>query len=93
MTRYTDYTRTRLKLLGERLRQAIYAARAPLEELMVAGPTDRIGWQAAQRLEYRPARLGQVLGPEWATFWFKARTKVPDAWAGKRVDLLWVTHS
>ena len=93
MTRYTDYTRTRLKLLGDRLRQAIYAAKAPLDELMVAGPTDRIGWQAAQRLEYRPARLGQALGPEWATFWFKAKTKVPDAWAGQRVDLLWVTHS
>src|SRR5262245_4019681 len=93
MTRYTDYTRTRLKLLGDRLRQAIYAAKSPIDELLVAGPSDRIGFREAEALDYRPAKLGQELGPEWATFWFKAKTKVPEAWAGRRVDLLWVTHS
>ncbi|HEV8245002.1 MAG TPA: alpha-mannosidase, partial [Polyangiaceae bacterium] len=52
-----------------------------------------IGWQEAQGLEYRPARLGQELGPEWATFWFRGKANVPEAWNGRRVDLLWVTHS
>ncbi len=93
MTRYTDYTRTRLKLLADRLRGKIYETRTPVEELAFAGPTERIGWKEAQNLEYRPARLGQELGPEWATFWFRGKASVPETWAGKRVDLLWVTHS
>jgi alpha-mannosidase len=93
MARYIEYTRTRLKLLAERLREKIYEATHPLDELVVSGPVDRIDWAAAQRLDYRTARLGEELGPEWATFWFKGKVKVPDAWVGARVDLLWVTHS
>ncbi len=93
MARYTEYTRTRLKLLAERVREKVYEATHPLDELLVSGPVDRIDWAPAQRLDYRTAPLGEELGPEWATFWYKARVKVPDAWAGERVDLLWVTHS
>lgn len=93
MARYIEYTRTRLKLLAERLRAKIYEETHPLDELFVSGPVDRITWAEAQRLTYRPARLGEALGPEWATFWFKGRATVPAAWAGQRVDLLWVTHS
>jgi alpha-mannosidase len=93
MARYTEYTRTRLKLLAERLREKVYEATHPLDELLVSGPVDRIDWAAAQRLQYRPARLGEELGPEWATFWLKGKVAVPEAWASERVDLLFVTHS
>ncbi len=72
MARYIEYTRTRLKLLAERLRgEDVYEATHPLDELVVSGPVDRIDWAAASELDYRTARLGEELGPEWATFWFK----------------------
>ena len=58
MARYTEYTRTRLKLLAERVREKIYETTHPLDELLVSGPVDRIDWAAAQRLDYRAARLG-----------------------------------
>ncbi|HEY1370544.1 MAG TPA: glycoside hydrolase family 38 C-terminal domain-containing protein [Gaiellaceae bacterium] len=59
----------------------------------MAGPVDRISWEAAQELEYRPARIGEQLGPLWATYWFRARATVPEEWRGRRVDLLWVSNS
>ena len=37
----------------------------------MAGPTDRIGLEAARGWKYRPVELGEQLGPQWATFWFR----------------------
>ena len=31
------------------------------------------------------------LGPPWTSFWFRIEATVPEAWAGRRVDLLWET--
>jgi alpha-mannosidase len=62
--------------------------RAP-DELLIAGPVDRIPIGDAASLDYRPAELGQRLGPLWATYWFRLRATVPDEWRGRRVDLLW----
>ncbi len=79
--------------MSERLRAAIYAETAPPDELLVAGPVDRTPLEEAERLEYRPAVLGERFGPLWATYWFRVRVTVPEAWRGRRVDLLWVTRS
>jgi alpha-mannosidase len=35
--------------------------------------------------------VGERFGPLWATYWFRVRATVPEAWAGSRVDLLWRT--
>jgi alpha-mannosidase len=89
MHRYPEYTRGRLAQTVGRLRELVHAERRPLDEMLIAGPVDRIGHADAQWLEYRPARLRERLGPLWATYWVRAAATVPEAWAGSRVDLLW----
>ena len=56
----------------------------------VEAAVDRISWEQAQTLEYRPAVLGERFGPLWATYWFRVRATVPEEWRGGRVDLLFV---
>jgi alpha-mannosidase len=91
MHRYPDYTRGRLQQTLARVRGLVHVDTHPLDSLEIAGPVDRIGRAEAQRLEYRSARMGARLGPPWATYWLRASAIVPKAWAGSRVDLLWVT--
>src|SRR5204863_5358650 len=91
--RRPDYTRTRLKQLTERMRGRIYSHQIAVESIEVSEAVDRISFQEATQLTYRPVKLGEQFGPLWSTFWFKARVTVPVEWAGERVDLLWVSHS
>lgn len=94
MQRYTDYTQGRIRQVVRRLSAKIYDQRIPIDNLGVAGPTDRISYATAQDLhDFRPAKLGDQFGPYWATFWFCANVEVPAAWKGSRVDLLWDTQS
>jgi alpha-mannosidase len=93
MQRHPDYTQQRLKLLAERMKQRIYPETRPIDELLIAGPTDRIPLAEAQGLSFTPARIGQSLGPLWATFWFKGQTVIPLSWKSKRIDLLWESGS
>lgn len=95
MQRHADYTRDRLRLLAPTMRELIYPETRPLDQLLVAGPvTERISFDQAQQLTgFRPARMGEQFGPLWATYWFRARATVPAEWAGRRVDLLWESHS
>ncbi|HEY3998956.1 MAG TPA: alpha-mannosidase, partial [Candidatus Xenobia bacterium] len=92
MHRHPDYTRKRLKLLGERMWGRVHADRVPLP-MEVAGPVDRVSQQVAEGLSYRPADRGLQLGPLWATYWFRGMAEVPASWAGQRVDLLWNSGS
>ena len=94
MQRHPDYTRTRLKQLAERIWRQVYSETQPIDDLLISPRVDRISYDQAQQLtEWRPAKLGDQLGPLWATFWVKARVSVPDAWRGRRVDLLWSSRS
>jgi alpha-mannosidase len=91
MHRYPAYTRGRLKQTVDALRTLVHADPRPLESLRIAGPVTRIDRNEAQGLEYRPAHIGERLGPPWATYWLRATAIVPHEWSGSRVDLLWVT--
>jgi alpha-mannosidase len=91
--RHLEYTRERFVQTSARLRALLYPETRPPDELLVGPRVDRIQWEEAQGLEYRPAELGQRFGPLWATYWFRLRFTVPDAWAGRRVDLLWASRS
>ena len=93
MIRHPEYTRARLAQTSERLRALIYPETRTPDELLVAGPVDRIAPEEAAALDYRPAELGERLGPLWATYWFRLRAMVPEEWRGRRVDLLWVTRA
>jgi alpha-mannosidase len=90
---HPDYTRRRLARLSDRLRADAYAETRPVDELLVSPQVDRISWDEAQSLEYRPASLGERFGPLWATYWFRVRASVPEEWRGARVDLLWLSGS
>jgi alpha-mannosidase len=93
LIRHLEYTRARLLQVSRRLRSAAYPETCAVGELLVAGPVDRISWDEAQALEYRPAQLGERFGPLWATYWLRLRAAVPDSWRGSRVDLLWRSGS
>jgi alpha-mannosidase len=88
-----DYTRRRLQQTSERLFARVYPETRALDEVLVSPEVDRISWEEAQALEYRPAELGERFGPLWATYWFRLRGTVPEEWSGERIDLLWYTGS
>ena len=89
MIRHPEYTRARLAQTSQRLRELVYPEQRAPDELLIAGPVDRIPVEDAAALDYRPAQLGERLGPLWATYWFRVRATVPDEWRGRRVDLIW----
>ena len=91
MIRHPEYTRDRLAQTSERLRERVRPETRDPDELLVAGPVDRISYEEAAALDYRPAQLRERLGPLWATYWYRLRATVPDEWRGRRVDLLWAT--
>ncbi len=94
MQRHPEYTRQRIRQLADRMRDAIYSHRLKVEAIEVAGPVDRISYQQAQLLKnFRPAKVGDQLGPFWATYWYRCSVKVPKAFAGKPVELYWASHS
>lgn len=90
--RHPEYTRARLAQTSERLRALVYPETQPCE-LAISPAVDRIAWDDAQGLDYRPVELGARLGPLWATFWVRGTATVPEQWAGRRVDLLWDSGS
>ncbi|AHF93959.1 hypothetical protein OPIT5_01440 [Opitutaceae bacterium TAV5] len=92
MLRHTALTLTRIGQLAPRLKALVYPERVPLR-LEVAGPVGRITREEAAGLVYRPARIGMVLEPYGSTFWFRLAGDVPARWEGRRVDLLWASHS
>src|SRR4051794_12702327 len=79
--------------MSQRLREDIHPDRTAPDELLVAGPVDRISLAEAERLEYRPAAPGERLGPLWATYWYRFGATVPESWDGRRVDLIWATRA
>jgi alpha-mannosidase len=91
--RHLGYTRERLAQMSQRLQERIYPEWRPPDSVLVSGPVDRISWEDAQGLSYRPAVLGERFGPLWATYWFRVRATVPEEWRGRRVDLLFDSQS
>jgi alpha-mannosidase len=93
LIRHREYSRARFLHVSQQLLAAVRPERRAVGELLVAGPVDRISWEEAQPLDYRPAVLGERFGPPWATYWFRVRATVPDEWSGRRVELLWSSLS
>jgi alpha-mannosidase len=91
--RHPEYTRERIKQLGDRIKTRIYPQTQPVDRLLVSPRVDRIAYADAQKLKYRKAKLGDQFGPLWATFWFRITAKVPKSWAGRRIDFLWISWS
>src|SRR5436853_39017 len=71
MIRHLQYDRARLTQVSARLAARVWAETIRPDELVVAGPVDRITLREAQQLAYRPFELGERC--ELAAF-------DPDAW-------------
>jgi len=92
LQKHPEITRRRLRRLLEEFRAVIYSQRQPLELAVFPAP-DRITYNEAIQGSYSPAKIGDQLNPQWATFWYRAQATVPQAWAGKEVHLLWDSSS
>jgi alpha-mannosidase len=94
MQKHLDITRRRLKnLLREsQLPSKIYTDRAPVR-LKVWRAPGRVTYAEAMRGKYRPAKIGENFGPQWATHWFKVAFTIPREWRGREVHFLWDSHS
>jgi alpha-mannosidase len=93
LIRHAGYARERFAQIAADLRARVHPATVAPEDLLVAGPVDRISYDDAMRLEYRRAEPRERLGPLWATYWFRLRATVPEAWAGRRVALIWASRA
>ncbi len=88
MPRHLEQTRRRIWQTASRLRSLAHSETLAPAELLVSGPTGRVGWEAAEDAELRPVALGEEFGPQWATFWFRIGAEVPEHWSGG-IELIW----
>jgi len=86
---HPESARARLAQTVRRMQAMTYPESVGPAGLEVAGPVGRIPWAEAARLAFRPAALGEPLGPTWSTSWFRVRFAVPAAWAGAELHPLW----
>ena len=89
VNRRPEQTRARIAQTASRLRSLAHPAAVAPDELLVSEATGRIPLEEARRLRYRPAEIGETFGPQWATYWFRLAATVPEAWAGRPVELVW----
>ncbi len=86
---HAEQSRRRFEQTASRLRSLAHSARTPATRIEVSGEAGRIGWDAAQELSYREARLGEEFGPLWATYWFRVELTPREEWDGGPVHLIW----
>ncbi len=89
LNRRPEQTRRRIAQTASRLHSLVHPAAVAPDELLVSERTGRISREEAQGLAYRPAEIGERFGPQWATYWFRLAATVPEAWAGRPVELVW----
>lgn len=90
--RHPELTVTRAALLFKRLCTKLLADSRSLD-LEIAGPMERLPREEALRRPFRPARLGEELGPPWSTFWLKLCGEIPREWHERTVVLRFSTGS
>ncbi|MCS6770940.1 MAG: glycosyl hydrolase-related protein [Kiritimatiellae bacterium] len=94
MTRYRNYELVVARSLEffNRLCGRLLADTRPLD-LEIAGPMGRVTREAALREPFRPANLGEELGPPWSTYWLKLRGSIPAEWRDRTVVLRFCSGS
>ena len=60
MIRHLGYTRERFAQMAGRLHGRIYPESRPADQMLVSEAVDRISWEQAQRLSYRPVVIGRA---------------------------------
>jgi alpha-mannosidase len=74
------------RLLGERLRPAVYADEVPLTVEVWHAPGEPVPVSEGLNASYSPTRPGDAWGPPWGTSWFRVTGTVPEDWAGRTVE-------
>nr|WP_231974070.1 hypothetical protein [Pseudonocardia sp. HH130630-07] len=76
------------RVLTERVVPAIHPEREPARVRFCELPGEPVPFAEAAALEYAPFETGTTWGPAWGTTWFRIDGRIPEAWQGRRVELL-----
>ncbi|GAA1939010.1 alpha-mannosidase [Kitasatospora viridis] len=74
------------RVLNERLRPAVHARTVPIDVEIWDAPGEPVPVGEALAAPYRPIGVGHRWGPLWSTSWFRITGRVPEEWAGQRVE-------
>ncbi|MEV7280082.1 glycoside hydrolase family 38 C-terminal domain-containing protein [Streptomyces sp. NPDC093111] len=74
------------RVLNQRIRPAAHARTTPLQVRIWDVPGEPVPVAEGLTAPYRPVDLGHRWGPAWTTSWFEISGRVPEEWAGRRVE-------
>ncbi|WP_393053030.1 alpha-mannosidase [Streptomyces sp. LN549] len=74
------------RVLNERIRPAVHARSVPVEIAIWNVPGEPVPVSDGLAAPYEPVALGHRWGPPWSTSWFRISGRVPQEWAGLRVE-------
>ncbi|WOX21267.1 alpha-mannosidase [Streptomyces solicathayae] len=74
------------RVLDERIRPAVHARTVPLDIAIWNVPGEPVPVADGLAAPYRSVALGHRWGPPWTTSWFRISGRVPEEWAGRRVE-------
>ncbi len=77
----------RLARTLQRVEDAVYSERVPVELARWDVPGEPVPVADGLAAEYTPVSVGDRWGPPWGTTWFRVRGTVPQAWAGRTVEV------
>ncbi|MFD8012398.1 alpha-mannosidase [Streptomyces sp. NPDC058955] len=76
------------RVLRERVRPAVHARTAPLQVAVWDVPGEPVPVAEGLAAPYRPVAVGHRWGPAWSTSWFRITGRIPEEWAGQRVEVV-----
>ncbi|GAA3787193.1 glycoside hydrolase family 38 C-terminal domain-containing protein [Streptomyces coacervatus] len=74
------------RAMGQFVRPAQYAERVPLDLSVWHVPGEPVPVDQALGADYETFTTGTVWGKPWSTSWFRLAGRVPEEWAGRRVE-------
>jgi alpha-mannosidase len=74
------------RVLNERIRPAVHARSVPLRVELWNVPGEPVPVAEGLAAPYEPVQTGHRWGPPWSTSWLKVSGRVPQEWAGQRVE-------
>lgn len=74
------------RVLNERIRPAVHARAVPLQIGIWDAPGEPVPVAEGLAAPYRPITVGHRWGPVWSTSWFRITGRIPEEWAGERVE-------
>ncbi|WP_328625726.1 glycosyl hydrolase-related protein [Streptomyces sp. NBC_00353] len=76
------------RALHQFIRPAQYADRSPLGLSVWHAPGEPVSVTEAMKGTYEPFATGTEWGSPWSTSWFRLEGTVPEAWAGRHVEVV-----